>query len=60
MRFGPDQGQIVVARACGMFYRKLASSGTSTIYHLMILVIVTLCVYLVAQVLLIQVILLLT
>ena len=60
MRFGPDQGQVVVARACGMFYRKLASSGTSTIDHLMILVIVTLCVYLVAQVLLIQVILLLT
>ena len=60
MWFSSNERQIMISRARSMLHGELAPSGAGSIDHLMILIIVSLSVYLMTEVLLIQIVLLVT
>jgi len=60
MWFSSNERQIMISRTRSMLHGELAPSGASSIDHLMILIIVSLSVYLMTEVLLIQIVLLVT
>lgn len=60
MWFSSNERQIMISRARSVLHRELAPSSACSIDHLMILIIVPLSVYLMTQVLLIQIVLLVT